>query len=224
MIAARLGPAQVRFTGRDEGDMGDGGRFDTDVDADLEGRRRSVVDASWTWMRQVHGDGVITVRSPGDGAGTAADAAVTDRPGCPLAVLTADCAPVALASDEGVVGISHVGWSGLVAGVLERTVEAMRALGATDVRAQVGPCIRPECYEFGPADLERVAGRLGDGVRATSSGGRPALDLPASVVAALAGVGVRAVDDVGHCTACDPRYFSWRAGRDRARQASIVWC
>ena len=93
-------------------------------------------------------------------------------PGCALAVLTADCAPVALASPEGVFGVAHAGWRGLVAGVLERTVDAMRALGATEIGAVLGPCIRAECYEFGPADLDRVAARLGDGVRATTAVGR----------------------------------------------------
>ena len=38
------------------------------------------------------------------------------------------------------------------------------------VRAVVGPRIGPECYEFGAADLDAVAARLGDGVRARRSG------------------------------------------------------
>lgn len=203
--------------------MGDGGRFDRNVSSDLEARRRSVVDAPWTWLRQVHRDGVVTVVAPGDRAGEEADAAVTDRPGCPIVVLTADCAPVALASDEGVVAVSHVGWGGLVAGVVERTVDVMRATGATDVRAHLGPCIRSECYEFGAVDLDRVANRFGDYVRATTSRGRPALDLPAAVGAALGEVGVDQIDDVGHCTACSPGFFSWRARRDTERQATVVW-
>src|ERR687893_814709 len=62
-------------------------------------------------------------------AGSAADALVSATGGCALAVLTADCAPVALASPEGVIGVAHAGWRGLVAGVLRRTVEQMGALG-----------------------------------------------------------------------------------------------
>src|SRR5207245_1905111 len=108
------------------------------------------------------------VFSPGGGAGQRADAAVTDRPGCALAILTADCAPVALIASDGVVGVAHAGWRGLVGGVLERTVQVMRAGGASDVRALLGPCIRPGCYEFGADDLAQVARRLGDGVRATT--------------------------------------------------------
>src|SRR5205085_527297 len=80
---------------------------------------------------------------------------------------------------------AHAGWVGLLAGVRGRTVEHMRALGATDVRAVLGPCIRVECYEFGPDDLDRVAARLGDGVRSTTASGTPALDLAAGVRASL---------------------------------------
>jgi len=203
--------------------MGHGGRYVVEVEPDVAARRRAVVDLPWTWLRQVHGADVVHVQGPGDGAGTRADAAVTADAGCALAVLTADCAPVALASPEGVVGVAHAGWMGLLAGVVERAVERMRALGATDVAAVIGPCIRPECYEFGTEHLDRVVARLGDGVLATSVSGAPALDVPAAVRSALATAGVDDVDDVGRCTACDPGWFSWRARQETARQAVVVW-
>lgn len=219
----RLWSAQGVSTGRDEGDMGHSGAYVHAVSREVEERRRAVVDLPWTWLRQVHGDRVVRVAAPGEGAGEVADAAVSAAPGCALAVLTADCAPVVLDSPEGVFGVAHAGWVGLVAGVLERTVDAMRALGATEVAAALGPCIRAECYEFGPRDLDRVARRLGDGVRATTSSGTPALDLAAGVSRALERVGVHRLHDVGTCTACSPDHFSWRARGERQRQATVVW-
>jgi YfiH family protein len=203
--------------------MGHGGAYVTEVAADVEARRRAVVDAPWTWLRQVHGDTVVTVGSPGSGAGSKADASVTDRPGAVLAVLTADCAPVVLVSPEGVVAAVHAGWRGLVAGVVEQAVEAARGLGATEIRAVLGPCIHAECYEFGVADLDSVAARLGDGVRAVTADGRPAFDVPAAVAAALEQAGVTELDDVGVCTACSDGYFSWRARGELSRQAMVVW-
>jgi YfiH family protein len=218
-----VGPARVRFTGRDEGDLGHGGEFVHRVRADVAARRRAVVDLPWTWIRQRHGSDVLRVREPGGGCGTWADGAVTDRPGCALAVLAADCAPVALASPEGVIGVAHAGWAGTVAGIVQATVAAMRGLGAERVSAVIGPCIRPECYEFGPADLDRVAARYGPSVRAETAAGRPALDLPAAVRSALAEAGVDEVGDVGGCTACGGRHFSWRARREQERHAAVVW-
>ena len=218
-----LSTAHAVFTGRAEGDMGHGGDPVVSVRPDVAARRRAVVDLPWTWLHQVHGAGVMRVGSPGDHAGTKADAAVTAEAGCALAVLTADCAPVALASGEGVIGVAHAGWRGVAAGVIEATVAEMEALGATGIEAAIGPCIHAGCYEFGPADLDEVAARLGDGVRATTRRGTPALDLPAAVGAALARAGVERIDDAGVCTACSPDHFSWRARRETQRQATVVW-
>jgi len=224
-VPLSLSSSHVACTGRAEGDMGHGGHYAGTVRPEVAARRRAVVDLPWTWLRQVHGREVVRVGAPGDGAGASADAAVTDRPGCALAVFSADCAPVALASSEGVIGVAHAGWRGVVAGVLEATVTEMRALGASDIDAIIGPCARPGCYEFGAADLDRVAMRLGDGVRSTASTGTPALDLPAAVRVALGNAGVpdEHVRDVEVCTVCSPDHFSWRAGHDQQRQATVVW-
>ena len=203
--------------------MGHGGAYVTEVAPEVQARRRAVVDAPWTWLRQVHGATVVTVDAPGAGAGSKADASVSSQRGPLLAVLTADCAPIALVSPEGVIGAVHAGWRGLVAGVIERAAETARGLGATELRAVLGPCIHPECYEFGAADLDAVTARLGDGVRAATTDGRPALDVPHAVASALKEAGVAQFDDVDVCTACSDDYFSWRARGELARQALVVW-
>ena len=216
------GGARARFTGRAEGDLGHAGVYVTEVSPEVAARRKAVLELPWSWLRQVHGDTVVVVDGPGHQAGTRADAAVTNHTGCALAVLTADCAPVALASPEGVIGAAHAGWTGLAAGILERTLDGMRALGATTVTAVLGPCIGPECYEFGEEDLDRVAQRVGPEVRARSGDGGPALDLAAGVAAVLGREGV-VLEDRSVCTACTPGYFSWRARQEYQRQALVVW-
>jgi copper oxidase (laccase) domain-containing protein len=148
---------------------------------------------------------------------------VTARPGVALGVFTADCAPVVLASPEGILGLAHCGWRGLVAGIVEHTVEAMRGLGATTVQAALGPCIRAGCYEFGATDLKRVADVLGVVVGATTTWGTPALDLAAGVEAALRRAGAELVVDAGACTACSSSWYSHRAHQDDARQATVAW-
>ena len=195
----------------------------------MEARRRALVDGPWTWLRQVHGARVVDVGAPGEHAGAEADAAVTDVPGAVLCILTADCAPIAFTSASGVRGVAHAGWRGLAEGIVAATVEAMRAKGAVDIEAALGPCIHPSCYEFSPADLDVVAGRLGDHVRSVTADGRPALDLPGAVRRALADAGVALVEDAGVCTACDvdddggPLWFSHRARGDEERQALVQW-
>jgi copper oxidase (laccase) domain-containing protein len=185
-------------------------------------------------LRQVHSGEVVVVGAappPGSsawmmspaGLPPAADAVVAVGSGSCAVVLTADCAPVALGSPEGIHGAVHVGWRGLVAGVIARAVETMRALGATDVVAGIGPTIHRCCYAFGAGDLDTVAGAVGAEVRTQTSDGAPGLDLPAGVRGRLARAGARLVVDVDRCTACGDDAFSYRARGDVARQALFVW-
>ena len=105
-------------------------------------------------LTQVHGAAVATVTAPWlPGQGPRADALVTARPGLALGIITADCTPVLLHDARAeVIGAVHAGWRGALAGVLEATVAAMQALGATAIHATIGPCIRQPSYEVG-ADL-----------------------------------------------------------------------
>jgi YfiH family protein len=206
------------FGDRSTGDF----RIEADP-ADLADRRAAVAPHPWTWLHQVHGDEVVVVRHPGEHAGVDADASVTDVAGAVLAIQTADCAPVLLWSDAGVIGAAHAGWRGLYAGVVENVVVQMRELGATDVHAQVGPTIGPSAYEFGADDLTRMALRFGPEVVASTSDGRPALDLVAAIRSVFEVVGVELVGPPPACTATDAHYYSWRARRDTGRQCSVIW-
>lgn len=209
--------ARVRFTGRADGDLRPTAASSSAVLDCLAGR-------SVSWLRQVHAGSVVVVSGREAVRGDDGDALVTTSADACLAILTADCAPIALASPEGVVGAVHAGWNGLAAGVVQAAVDAMRRLGATRVEAALGPCIHAECYDFGPDELERVAPRLGPGVRGITAAGRPALDLPAAVRSALSAAGASLVADVDVCTACaGDHYFSHRARRETERQAMLVW-
>ncbi len=210
------GGTRVVSTGWAQGDMAGSGPV-------VERRRRAVVDLPWTVLNQVHGARVVTVEEPGGAWGEPADAAVTGCAGAALAVLTADCAPVALASPEGLVGVAHAGWRGLRAGVLEATVQSMRRAGATRVEAVVGPCIHPCCYTFGEDELLEVESRLGRHLRSRDREGRPSLDLPAGVRCALHAAGATLVGEAGVCTGCHDGLWSWRHGATPRRQATVAW-
>ena len=213
--------ARYLFTDRGEGDL-------AVESVGVDERRRSVVDLPWTWLRQVHGSDVVVVERPGEHAGMRADAAVTAESGAALAVQSADCAPVAIMGED-TVGVAHAGWRGLVAGVVPALVEASCRLNPPrlrepqGLRAVVGPCIRPCCYEFDADDLDVVAGVTGESVRSRTASGRPALDLVSGIRAALASAGVERCDDVGVCTGCSPRHWSHRTEAAVERQAVVAW-
>ena len=102
-------------------------------------------------VKQVHSADVVTLTDAHDiaaVANTEADGIVTARRGVALAVLTADCQPILLAdADAGVIGACHAGWRGALNGIVEATVDAMRALGARQISAVIGPTISQRAYE-----------------------------------------------------------------------------
>jgi purine-nucleoside/S-methyl-5'-thioadenosine phosphorylase / adenosine deaminase len=176
----------------------------------------------WCWMNQVHGADVAVVAAA-DAAGPAplVDALVTRTAGLPLAVVTADCAPIVLATGDA-VAVVHAGHRGLLAGVVERALDTLRSVGRGAVHAVIGPCIRAAHYEFGTEDLAALVDAFGAEVASSTEWGTPAFDLPAGVRVALERGGVDDIGDVGHCTFASPEYFSYRRDGVTGRQATIA--
>jgi YfiH family protein len=164
--------------------------------------------------RQVHG---ATVRratetsEPGDGLWT-------DTPGEPLLVFTADCLPVAIVRADGrapAVAALHVGWRGLLAGIV---AEGVAALGGGPLAAAIGPGIGPCCYDVGSEVAEPFRGRYGADV---VTGGR--LDLWSAAERALSAAGVADVHRIDLCTACNPElFFSHRRDDGRTGRQGMV--
>lgn len=190
-------------------------RSDGDLRGDLEARRRfcdrSGIPASWATVRQVHGAGVAVVSEPGDHGD--ADALVTNRPGLPIAVFTADCLGIVIDAGSA-VGVAHAGWRGLAAGVIEATVDALGAVGAEPVAATIGPAIGPCCFEVGPEVADEFPEHTG-----STSWGTVSVDL---VGAARARLGVPAGRD-GACTRCGEDSFSHRRDATPQRMATVGW-
>lgn len=167
-------------------------------------------------VHQVHSDIVATIDEAPGGETRKADGVVTATPGLAVAVLTADCQPVLFADPvAGVVGAAHSGWRGAVAGILERTVERMEALGANraDIVAVIGPSISQAAYEVGPDFLDAVLAEDPDATRFFANGrdGRYQFDLPGYGLHRLRAAGVGHAEWTRHCTYSDPeRFFSYR--------------
>ncbi|HXA54345.1 MAG TPA: polyphenol oxidase family protein [Solirubrobacteraceae bacterium] len=156
-----------------------------------------------------------SVRGSGEAVALDADGHATALHGVGAMVLVADCLPVALGA-EGAVAALHAGWRGLAAGVLEEGVRALRELGGDgEIAAVIGPGARVCCYEVG----EEVHAVFGGVHRAGRN-----LDLAAHARERLRAAGVASVEEVGVCTICDERFFSYRREGDAAgRQAGVAW-
>ena len=212
LVAPVLGPVRHGFSTQ----------HDPDLAAILPG-------APLVRVRQVHGNRVAraedALRRTID-----ADALVTDRPGLLLGIVTADCAPVLLADpDAQIVAAAHAGWRGAHGGVLENTVDAMVALGATRsaIRAAIGPTIAQPSYEVD----EAFRARFDEADGRFFAHGRPGhwqFDLPAYVAHRLESAGVVAIGDLQEDTYAQPaRFHSYRRATHRGdqtegRQLSVI--
>ncbi|MEX1218190.1 MAG: polyphenol oxidase family protein [Acidimicrobiales bacterium] len=216
---------RVRTTDRGDGDFGPLVQSPGGVGGGLARRRSDLIDRSWVWLRQVHGEVCVDVDALGSEAalGTKADALVTTRTDIALAVHTADCVPIALWSDDGAIAAVHVGWRGLECGVIASAIVSLRTITTSPLHALIGPSIGPECYEFGSDDLDRLAAQFGNFVRAETKEGLTALDVRKGVHSELERYGVTIEIDDAVCTSCDERFYSHRARNDSGRQALVVW-
>lgn len=223
--------------------------FDPGRDAGSEASRHNraelerALGAPPRWLRQVHGtsvhvaapDPVAAANRPeqareDDAHEPEADAAVTCAAGVVLAVLTADCLPVLLADTQArAVGVAHAGWRGLAAGVVERSVDALRAQagGDAEVIAWLGPAIGPRAFEVGDDVRHAFCDQDPDAVAAFVPGpreGKWLADLYRLARIRLARVGVTRVSGGDHCTVQErERFYSHRRDRVSGRMASLIW-
>ena len=183
--------------------------------------------------RQVHGTDCCEVGTPTAGMGfdtragaspaVLADTLATGVPGVAVAVLVADCVPVALVSErERRVAAVHAGWRGLAAGVVNAAMGTFA--DPTAVHAVVGPAVGPDHYEVGEDVQQAVTAIAGDATRSIRDDGRVRLDLAATTAALLHTLGAAKVETAAVCTACEPErlYSHRREGRATGRQALIA--
>ncbi len=199
-------------------------------------RNRALVAAALpgppAWISQVHGIAVVDAAGVQPGQPVrVADASIATAPGVVCAVMTADCLPVLFADLAGtVVGAAHAGWRGLAAGMRE-TVAAMRAAGAGELTAWLGPAIGPAQFEVGGEVLDAFLSAHADErqVRAAFAPfpGRPGkylADMNALARLLLARDGVTRVWGGNHCTATERElFYSYRRDGVTGRLASMVW-
>jgi YfiH family protein len=204
-----------------------------------ENRRRffevfGIVAGQVVRVRQVHGDGILTVDAslisregfPGvlldEQHGY--DAVITNLPNWALVVSTADCLPILIHDRIGkAVAAVHAGWRSTARRIAARAIEAMMDTYGThpeDCLVAIGPGIRQCCYEVDAAVTDAMMGALptwGNHAVATRPG-HFHLDLAGVNRAILIEAGVRPdrIADVKLCTACRPDLlFSHRAEKGR---------
>ena len=191
---------------------------------------------------QVHRDRIWTVTSADAGKGLwrardweadGADGLITDVPGIPLVVFSADCLPVLLYDPvRRVIGACHCGWRGTALGLAKKTADALcRQYGSrpSDLLAAIGPGISRCCFETDddvPAAMRNALGDAADPAIDALGGGRYKVDCKAINRTWLlqAGLTEAHIEISDQCTCCQPEKF-WshrKVGQARGSLAAII--
>ena len=182
------------------------------------------------WLNQVHGDDCVRADASSCESQPQADAAWTKERGVGLAIQSADCVPIALATADGQrIGAAHGGWRGLTSGVVKSLVAAMRSDGSTaPLIAWIGPAIGPDAYEVGQdvhfavrtATSRSLAGRF---FRAADKPGKWHLNLFSLTEWLLRQAGVERIACERICTWSNANLYSHRRDGATGRLATVVW-
>jgi polyphenol oxidase len=191
------------------------------------------------FAHQIHGAAPALVGPEDRGRGTLAegdavpdaDILVTVSTGVTLAILVADCLPLALVDAEaGVLAAVHAGWRGTAAGAVGRAIQTMRDCGADSerVHAFLGPAVHPDRYQVSDEVLRALSGAVGPGaldpaVARPDGPGHWLVDLVAANRQQLVACGVRSdhITESG-ATTSDEAFFSDRVHRPCGRFALLA--
>lgn len=177
------------------------------------------------WLKQIHSH--IVVPATKNFLNAEADASYADQTNQVCAILTADCLPILLCDFLGKkVAAIHAGWRGLVAGIIENTVQKLNTF-PENMLAWIGPGISGQVYEIDDSVRDQFIQKNQNFSSAfiVSKKNHWFADLPRIAKIILNQAGIQKVYGGEYCTFLDKeKFFSYRRdGKDTGRQASFIW-
>jgi polyphenol oxidase len=164
---------------------------------------------------QKHTDRIV---SANDDLSSPADGLFSQSPNDVLAIRTADCIPLFL-SDGNTVALLHLGWRGIVGGIIHNIGRAIPDLDSSKTKAIIGPAIKQCCFEVSP----EVALIFENKYR-IKKGNKYYIDLESMVRAELNKLGIVQIYGLDSCTYCESEtYYSYRReGEDVRHLLSFI--
>lgn len=187
-------------------------------------------------VRQVHGTDILVIDEPNEDYShfltIESDAIVTNQPNIMIGVCVADCAPILLLDPEKqVIAAVHAGWQGTAAGLVSKTVAAMKSFFGCNpeaIQAAIGPCIGKCCYEVDQPVKQAFtqSGIPWETVADQGADGKWNLDLTAANRELLlqAGLSADAIQTADICVCCvKESFFSYRRDNgETGRQMGFI--
>ena len=177
------------------------------------------------YMNQVHGTSVRVIKEFSDEPIPNTDALFTKSNKVSLAIMSADCLPIALANAEGTeIALLHAGWRGLSAGIIQKSLKKFN-LENNDLKAWLAPCISQNKYEVGKdvyktfMDLDEESKKNFKEVNSE----KWMFDLKAEAARVLKKFKVQ-VSQSNYCTYTDDDlFYSYRRNKTNERVLTLLW-
>ena len=189
----------------------------------LAENQRKLYKGEWNWLTQEHGTEIVWLEDDERSLGIRGDALATISSQKVIAITVADCLPLLLTEQSGILSLMHLGWRGIEEGLLEKTLQFIRTKSSEPITAVLGPCIDTCCYEFGQNELRILVEKYGEKIVGRTNKGSIAFDMRACVKEILKSFNVDIKYEEDSCTKCDSRYWSFRADGTDKRQVMIAW-
>lgn len=188
-------------------------------------------DLKWASLEQVHSPTVLLADPVIERRG---DAHFTASQKLALLIKTADCVPLMLSSERGLIAAVHAGWRGVATDIVTNSVrQVLRLTEKAPLRAWIGPHIQWSSFEVGDdvANLLRQAYQRADSTAHFEALCRPHpvepkkvyVNLTEIVRAQLASLSVKIVDEVLDDTKTTTSLASYRRdGASAGRNLSFI--
>lgn len=179
------------------------------------------------FLNQIHSTTVL--RLPMQAHSTLdADAVYSNQANQVCLVMTADCLPVLLTTQQGnEVAAVHAGWRSLCDGILERTVAQFQA-NADQLIAWLGPAIGPEKFQVGQEVVAQFVAQQAEARHAfrpdPQAENKYLGNLYVLAKQRLIGLGMTQISGGEHCTFTEQeKFFSYRREKQTGRMATLIW-
>ena len=186
------------------------------------------------WLEQVHGHHVHLAKTYSP-TPIIADAQYSQTKNLALAIMTADCLPILLASHNGKeIAAIHGGWRPLVQNIIAKTLSCF-STQPEQITAWLGPCIGDEVFEVGAdvyqafvqcdAIFEQAFKLISPSQTINKATAKYLANLALLATIQLQQLGIKNIINQSVCTYSNPAdFFSYRRENITGRMASIICC
>ena len=191
-------------------------------------KRQSAVyeQLNWQWLEQVHGTHVIEASHQTISQLPEADAVLCDQSFIVASVMTADCLPILLCTEDGAhTAAIHAGWRSLCHGIIEETVLRIQAKTDKKILAWFGPAIGADVFEVGHEVKSAFVAKQSQAESAFSAqgDGKYLADIYQLASLRFARLGIADISGGQSCTYKDDQhFFSYRKHHETGRMVSFI--